>query len=149
MVIILGYTSCVKKRDCQSTRHTKKEYNKVREGFKRYIHQYLTDNNIDDNFDKNIVPTTTSNNFFYDDYSIKHFITLNRLIPIKITKNIVIFINNNAFIYGLTNSTEPSTARYGNKVNIKNLIVNINFLNCHFNNNGQDLVLPPIFPYSL
>ena len=51
------------------------------------------------------------------------------------------FINNNAFAYSLTNntepgSTEPSTVRRGNKVNIENLIVNINFLNYHFNNNG-------------
>ena len=50
-------------------------------------------------------------------------------------------INNNAFIHGLTGSTEPGstesgTARYGNKVNIENFIVNINFLNCYFNDNG-------------
>ena len=86
--------------------------------------------------------------------------TLNRLIQIKTTKNIVIFINNNAFIYGLTSSTEPggmepsntelSTAKSNNKgksttyfcnnnndnINIKNLTVHINSLNCHFNNNG-------------
>ena len=97
------------------------------------------DNNIN-NFNKNIVLTTTSGNFFYNNYSIKHFITLNGLIPIKTAKNIVIFINNNDFIYSLTgsrepSSTEPGTARYGNKVNIRNLIVNINFLNCYFNNN--------------
>ena len=98
------------------------------------------------------VPTITSSNFFYDDYSIKYFMTLNRLIPIKTTKNIVIFINNNAFAYGLTNSikpnsTKPGTARYSNKefmvninldkpVNIKNLTVDINLLDCYFNNNG-------------
>jgi hypothetical protein len=79
-------------------------------------------------------------------------------------------INNNAFIYSLTsstepgntepgntkpgniklNSTEPSTVRSNNKgksttyfcnnnnnnVNIENLTININFLNCHFNDNG-------------
>ena len=68
--------------------------------------------------------TTTSSNFFYNNYGVKHFITLNRLIPIKTIKNIVIFINNNAFIHGLTGSTEPnnikpsniksSTVRYSN-----------------------------------
>ena len=62
------------------------------------------------------------------------------------------FINNNAFIHGLTNSTEPSsmepgTVRYGNRefvvntnlnklANIENLIVDINLLDCHFNDNG-------------
>ena len=85
--------------------------------------------------------------------------TSNRPIPIKTLKNIVISINNNAFIHGLTGNTEPSntepsstkssTARYNNKVNAENLTVNINFLNYYFNNNGQDLALPPIFPYSL
>ena len=34
------------------------------------------------------------------------------------------------------NNTESGTVRYDNKVNIKNFIVNINFLNCYFNNNG-------------
>ena len=66
-------------------------------------------------------------------------------------KNIVISINNNAFAYGLTSSieasTEPSTVRSNNKgksttyfrnnnnnnINIKNLTININFLNCYFN----------------
>jgi hypothetical protein len=66
--------------------------------------------------------------------------TLNRLIPIKTAKNIVIFINNNAFIHSLTGSTEsgntePGTARCGNKVNTENLTLNINFLDCHFDNN--------------
>ena len=74
--------------------------------------------------------------------------TLNRLILIKTAKNIVIFINNNAFAYGLTSgiepsSTEPNTARHGNtgnkssndKVNIENLTVNINFLDYHFDDN--------------
>ena len=89
--------------------------------------------------------TTTSNSFFYNDYSIKHFMTLNGLIPIETAKNIVMFMNNNAFIYGLTGSIEPgniklngielSTARHSNKVNTKNLIININFLDCHFNDN--------------
>ena len=88
-----------------------------------------------------IVSTTTSGNFFYNNYGIKYFITLNRLILIKTTKNIDIFINNNAFVYSLTSNmkpggTEPSIARHGNKVNIKNLTVNINFLNYYFNNNG-------------
>ena len=83
---------------------------------------------------------TTSGNFFYNNYGVEYFIILNRLIPIKTAKNIVIFINNNAFVYSLTNSTEPSntkpsTARHSNKVNIENLMVNINFLNCYFNNN--------------
>ena len=67
-----------KRGDCWSTRYTKKEHNEAREGFKRHIHQYLIDNNIDDNFDKNIaaialntstptiIPTTTSHNFFYN-----------------------------------------------------------------------------------
>jgi hypothetical protein len=72
--------------------------------------------------------------------------TSNRLIPIKTAKNIITFINNNAFIHSLTSNTEPGnikpgstkpgTARYSNKVNTENLIVNIDFLNYHFNNNG-------------
>ena len=50
-------------------------------------------------------------------------------------------INNNAFIYSFTGSTElnntkSSTVRYSNKVNTENLIVDINFLNYYFNNNG-------------
>ena len=103
------------------------------------------DNNIND-FNKDIVPTATSGNFFYNNYSIKHFITSNGPILIKTAKNIVTSINNNAFVHGLTGNTEPSgmepsstessTARRSNKVNTKNLTVNINFLNCHFNNNG-------------
>ena len=119
------------------------------------------DNNIND-FNKDIISTTTNSNFFYNNYSVKHFITLNRPILIKTAKNIVIFINNNAFAYSLTSSiepggTEPSTVRHnnvGNKsnnnrgksttyfynnnnnnINIENFTVNINFLNCHFNNN--------------
>jgi len=68
------------------------------------------DNNINDDFNKDITAivlniltlTTTSSNFFYYDYSVKHFITLNRLILIKPAKNIVTSINNNAFIYSLT-----------------------------------------------
>ena len=121
------------------------------------------DNNINKNINKNITaiafniltPTTaltiTSGNFFYNNYSIKHFITLNRLILIKTAKNIVTSINNNAFIYGLTSSTEPSgtepsivrsndkgkSTTYfcndnNNDVNIENLTVNIDFLNCYF-----------------
>ena len=61
--------------------------------------------------------------------------TLNGLIPIKTAKNIVMSINNNAFTYGLTNSIKSSTARYSNKVNIENLTVDINFLDCYFDNN--------------
>ena len=146
-----------KKRDCWLTRYTKKEYNKVREGFKRYIHQYLADNDIDNNFNKNIVLTTTSGNFFYDDYGIKYFMTLNGLIPIKMAKNIVMSINNNAFAYSLTGSiepsTEPSTARRSNDGNRSsnnkdksttyfynnnppNLTIDIDLLDCHFNDNG-------------
>ena len=79
--------------------------------------------------------TTTSSNFFYNNYGVKYFITLNRLIPIKTAKNIVISINNNAFTYSLTSSIEFNTIKYSNKVNTENLTVNINFLNCHFNNN--------------
>jgi hypothetical protein len=123
------------------------------------------DNNINNNFNKDIIaialniltPTTTSGNFFYNDYSIKHFITLNGLILIKTAKNIVTSINNNAFTYGLTSSIEPSTepsiVRRGNNSNGSsnnkgksatylydnnppNLTIDINFLNCHFNNNG-------------
>ena len=56
-----------------------------------------------------LTPTTTSGNFFYNDHGVKHFITLNRLILIKTAKNIVIFINNNTFIYSFTSSTEPSS----------------------------------------
>jgi len=105
-----------------------------------------------------LTPTTTSSNFFYNNYSVKHFITLNGLILIKTAKNIVISINNNAFIYGLTGSIEPSSiepggtessiVRRNNKgknatyfcdndddVNIENLIIDIDFLNCYFNNN--------------
>jgi hypothetical protein len=101
------------------------------------------DNNIN-NFDKDITAialntltlTTTSGNFFYNDYGVKHFITLNRPILIETAKNIVTSINNNAFIYGLTSSTEPSIARCGNKVNTENLTVDIDFLNYHFNDNG-------------
>ena len=93
--------------------------------------------------------------------------------PIKPIKNIVISINNNAFVYGLTSNIEPggikpSIARRNNKgknvtyfynnnnnnnspfnllefvvninldklVNIKNFTVNIDFLNCYFDDNG-------------
>ena len=107
-----------------------------------------------------IVPTITSGNFFYNNYGVKYFITLNRLIPIKTVKNIVIFINNNAFVHSLTSSmepssmelsnTEPSIVKSNNKsksttyfcnnnndnINIENLTININFLDCHFNDNG-------------
>jgi hypothetical protein len=99
----------------------------------------------------------TSSNFFYNDYSIKHFITLNGPILIKTAKNIVTSINNDAFAYGLTSSiepsTEPSTARRGNNSNKSSndkgksatylydnnppdLTVNINFLNCYFDDDG-------------
>ena len=109
------------------------------------------DNNIN-NFNKDIVPTAISGNFFYNDYGVKYFITLNRLIPIKTAKNIVTSINNNAFVHGLTGSiepggTEPGTARRGNRefavntnsdelANIENLTVDIDLLDCHFNDNG-------------
>ena len=157
-----------KKGDCWSIRHTKEKYNKAREEFKRYIHQYLINNNINDNFNKDIIAialnistlTTTSSNFFYNNYGVKHFITLNGPIPIKTVKNIIMSINNNTFIHSLTNSiepsgtepsgTEPSIVKSNNKgksttyfynnnnddINIENLIININFLDCHFNNNG-------------
>ena len=146
-----------KKGNCWSTKYTKEERDEAREGFKRYIHQYLTDNDIDNNFNKDIVSTTTSSNFFYDDYGIKYFITLNKLIPIKTAKNIVMSINNNAFAYGLTSSIklsiEPSTARRGNNGNKSsnnkdksaiyfynnnppNLTIDIDLLDCHFNDNG-------------
>jgi len=111
------------------------------------------DNNIN-NFNKDIILTTTSGNFFYNNYSVEHFITLNRLILIKTAKNIVISINNNAFVYGFTSSiepsgTEPSIARSNNKgksttyfynnnndnVNIENLTININFLDYYFDDN--------------
>jgi len=123
------------------------------------------DNNIN-NFNKDITaialntstPTTTSGNFFYDDYGVKYFITLNGLILIKTAKNIVTFINNDAFTYSLTSGvepsgTEPSIVRRGNDGNRSSndkgksatylydnnspdLTVDINFLNCHFNDNG-------------
>jgi hypothetical protein len=159
-----------KKGDCWSTRHTKEERDKAREGFKRCVYQYLTDNDIDNNFNKDIVPTTTSGSFFYNNYGVEHFMTSNRPIPIKTAKNIVTSINNNAFIHSLTgstepgstepgntepgntepSSTEPSTARSNNKgksttyfcnnnnddVNIENLTVDIDFLNCHFDDDG-------------
>ena len=116
------------------------------------------DNNIDDNFDKDITAmalntstlTTTSGNFFYDDYGVKYFITLNGLILIKTAKNIVMSINNNAFIHGLTSSiepsgTEPNIARSNNKGkgatylydnNPPDLTVDIDFLNYYFDDNG-------------
>ena len=110
---------------------------------------------MDNNIDNNSVPI--SGNFFYNNYSIEHFITLNGLILIKMAKNIVMFINNNAFAYGLTGSiepsTEPNTVRRGNNSNRSSnnkdksatylynnnppdFTVNINFLDCHFNDNG-------------
>ena len=78
--------------------------------------------------------------------------TLNRPILIETAKNIVTSINNNAFVYGLTSSiepsgTEPSIVRSNNKgksttyfyndnnddVNIESLTVDIDFLDCYFN----------------
>jgi len=131
------------------------------------------DNDIDDNFDKditaiafNILTLTvvpTSGNFFYNDYSIKHFIILNGPILIKTAKNIVMFINNDAFAYSLTgsiepggidpSSTEPSIVRRGNvdnkssndkgksatylyNNNPPDLTVDIDFLDCYFDDNG-------------
>ena len=88
--------------------------------------------------------------------------TLNRLILIKTAKNIVMFINNNAFIYGLTSSIKPGnmepggmepsivrrsnvdnkssnnkskSATYFYNNNPSSLTVDINFLDCHFNDN--------------
>jgi hypothetical protein len=101
------------------------------------------------------VLTTTSGNFFYNNYGVKHFMTLNRLILIKTAKYIVISINNNAFIYSLTSNTEPSSTELSNikpsstelsivKSNNKsksttcfcnNNNININFLNYYFDNN--------------
>ena len=108
------------------------------------------------------LPISISGNFFYNNYSVKHFITLNRLILIKTAKNIVTSINNNAFVYSLTgsiepgnmepSSTEPSTVRRSNinnkssnnkgkstiyfyNNNPPDLTVDINFLNCHFDDN--------------
>ena len=122
------------------------------------------DNDINDNFDKDITaialdtstPTTTSGNFFYDDYGVEHFITLNGLILIKTAKNIVTSINNNAFAYSLIgiepSSMEPSIVRRGN-VNNKSsnnkgksatylydnnppdLTLDIDLLNYYFDNN--------------
>jgi len=124
------------------------------------------DNNINNDFNKDITamaldtltPTTTSGNFFYDDYGIKHFMTSNGPILIKTAKNIVTSINNNAFTHSLTggakpSGTEPSTARRGNDGNRgsndkgksttylydnnpPDLTVDIDFLDCHFNDNG-------------
>ena len=131
------------------------------------------DNNINNNFNKNITamafntltlttaPTTTSSNFFYNDYSAKHFMILNRPILIETAKNIVMSMNNNAFAHGLTRTepggTERSTARRvdvgngssndkgksatyfhddNNNNNPPDLIVDINFLNYYFNDNG-------------
>ena len=97
-----------------------------------------------------IVLTTTSGNFFYNNYGVKYFITLNRPILIKTAKNIVISMNNNAFIYSLTSSTEPggtkpsvvksndkgkSTTYFYNN-NPPNFTINIDLLDCYFNNNG-------------
>ena len=125
------------------------------------------DNDIDDDFDKDITamafntstPTAvpTSGNFFYDDHGIEHFMTSNGPIPIKTAKNIVTSMNNNAFAYGLTGSiepsTEPSTARRGNDGNRSSndkdksatylydnnppdLTIDIDLLDCHFDDNG-------------
>ena len=126
------------------------------------------DNDINNDFNKDItamafniltpttVPTTTSGNFFYDDYGIKYFMTLNGLILIKTAKSIVTSINNNTFAYSLTSSIkpsgiEPSIIRRGNNSNRSSnnkgksatylynnppdLTVNINFLDYHFNDN--------------
>jgi hypothetical protein len=101
---------------------------------------------------------TPSSNFFYDDYGIKHFITSNGLILIKTAKKIVTSINNDAFTHSLTggaepSGTEPSTVRRGDDSNRSSndkgksatylydnnppdLTVDIDFLNCHFNDNG-------------
>jgi hypothetical protein len=85
--------------------------------------------------------------------------TLNGLILIETAKNIVTSMNNDAFAYGLTGSiepgsTEPSIVRrddVGNKSNNDkgksatylyndnnppNLTVDIDFLDCYFDDNG-------------
>jgi len=84
--------------------------------------------------------------------------TLNGLILIETAKNIVTSINNNAFVYGLTSSTEPGgmepsivrrgddgnrssnnkgkSATYLYDNNLPDLTININFLNCYFDDNG-------------
>ena len=160
-----------KKGDYWLTKHTKEERDKVGEGFKRRVHQYLIDNNINNDFNKDITAialniSTPSSNFFYNDYGIKHFITLNGPIPIKTAKKIVMSINNNAFAYSLTGGAEPSgtepnngnrssnnkgkSATYFYDNNPPDLTVNIDFLDCHFNDNGQDyrcLVISPFFPF--
>ena len=91
-----------------------------------------------------LTPTTTSGNFFYDDYGIKHFMTSNGLILIKTAKNIVTSINNNAFTYSLTgiepSGTEPSIVRrdnIGNKSS-NNKGKNATYL---YNNNPPDLTI--------
>jgi hypothetical protein len=123
------------------------------------------DNDINDDFNKDItaVSTTTSGNFFYDNYGVEHFITLNRLILIETAKNIVTSMNNNAFVHGLTSSTEPGGTEpsivrrgdVGNKssdnkgksatyfcnddnddINIENLTVDIDFLDCYSDDDG-------------
>ena len=76
--------------------------------------------------------------------------TSNGPIPIKTAKNIVTSMNNNAFVHGLTGSTEPSgtepsiarsndkgkSATYLYDNNPPDLTVDIDFLDCHFNDNG-------------
>ena len=145
-----------KKGDCWSTRHTKEERDAAREGFKRRVHQYLADNDIDDDFDKDITAmaldtSTPSGNFFYDDHGTEHFMTSNGPIPIETAKNIVTSMNNNAFVYGLTGSTEPGgtepsiakssndkgkSATYLYDNNPPDLTLDIDFLDCHFDDNG-------------
>jgi hypothetical protein len=100
---------------------------------------------------------TPSSNFFYDDYGIKHFMTLNGLILIKTAKKIVTSINNDAFTYSLTSGIEPSgmepsivrrgdnsnrssndkgkSATYLYDNNPPDLTVDINFLDCYFDDN--------------
>jgi len=152
-----------KKGDCWLTKYTKEERDEAREGFKRRVHQYLADNDIDDDFDKDITAIaldilTPSSNFFYDDYGIEHFMTSNGLIPIETAKKIVTSINNDAFAHSLTGGVEPSgmepsTARRGDNGNRNSndkgksatylydnnppdLTVDIDFLDCHFDDNG-------------
>ena len=141
-----------KRGDCWSTKHTREERDKAREGFKRRVYQYLVDNDINDNFNKDITamaldtstPTTTSGNFFYDDYGVEHFMTSNGLIPIETAKNIVTSMNNDAFAYSLTGiepgGTEPSTVRRGN-VNNKSSNNKGKSATYLYNNNPPDLTL--------
>ena len=111
-------------------------------------------------FNTSMTAVPTSGNFFYDGYSVKHFMILNGPIPIETAKNIVMFMNNDAFAYGLIGiepGTELGIVRRGNNGNQSSnnkgksatyfyddndnnnppdLTVDIDFFDCHFNDNG-------------